>query len=391
MVEENETSGPEIKDMKFDTVDELIRLKEKIDRLIPGGKAFIATGSSPPQVISPTAARHFTSITISRFRRLENLTLKKLNRINVFAGLNNSGKTSILEAVYLLANLNDINAFLEMEKYRAKFTGDLHAKWLENNFLSHIELAGMFNGKPVKVSIESAPTVEPIDKSGYLTTIRLHSQFAKKGREARVHLYSDKESPFYYEEKVALCNSIMTNPYRLNENDLQRAHDKAVKEKNLDIIIDFIKSTVDPTIQKIQMTHTAGISRFLVTSSQFDKSIDITNYGEGVQRIFQIGLFLAYASNGVLLIDEFETAIHKTLLIDFSRFVHQLAEKFNVQVFLTSHSKECIDAFIDNNYRPEDITAYVMKEEMGKVVSKYVEGKRLELLLESIDLDIREA
>jgi AAA15 family ATPase/GTPase len=377
--------------MKPPTVDELVRLRDKIDRLIPTSQAYIAAGSSSPQVISPMVDHHFTSITISRFRRLENLTLKKLNRINIFAGQNNSGKTSILEAVYLLVNLNDIYAFLEMERYRAKFSGDLHAKWLENNFLSYIELSAIFNGEPVKISIELAPTVEPIDKSGYLTTIELFSQFARKEREARVHLYSDKESRFHYEEKVALCNSIMTSPYRLKENDLQKAHLKAVKEKALDIIIDFIRNTVDPTIQKIQMTHTAGINRFLVTSDRFDKSIDITNYGEGVQRIFQIGLFLAYASNGVLLIDEFETAIHKSLLVDFSRFVHQLAGKFNVQVFLTSHSKECIDAFIENNYRPEEITAFQMKEEMGKVVSKYVEGKRLELLLESIDLDIREA
>jgi AAA15 family ATPase/GTPase len=389
MAKEKKTKAPESIYMKPDTVDELIRLRDKINRLFPDGLAFIDTGSSSPQVISPIVEHHFSSITISRFRGLENFILEKLNRINIFAGLNNSGKTSILEAVYLLANLNDIHAFLEMERYRAKFTGGLHAKWLENNFMSQIELAGIFNGEPVKVSIESTPTVESIDKSGYLTTIELYSQFAGKKREARVHLYSDKESRFYYKEKVALCNSIMTSPYRLNENDLQNAHMKAVKEKNLDIIIDFIRSTVDPTIQKIQMTHTAGVNRFLVTSDRFEKSVDLTSYGEGVQRIFQIGLFLAYASNGVLLIDEFETAIHKSLLIDFSRFVHQLAGKFNVQVFLTSHSKECVDAFIKNDYRPEEITGFAMKEEMGKRDSKYVEGKRLKRLIDSIDLDIR--
>lgn len=390
MAKEKKTKTPESIYMKPDTVDELIRLREKLDRLISARQSFIDNDSSSPHVISPIVEHHFSSITISRFRGLENFVLEKLNRINIFAGLNNSGKTSILEAVYLLANLNNIHAFFEIEKYRAKFSGELHAKWLENNFLSHIELAGIFNGDPAKVSIESGPTVEPIDKSGYLTTIRLYSEFAKKGREARVHLYSDKKSGFFFEERVALCNSIMTSPYRLNESDLQNAHMKAVKEKNLDIIIDFIRSTVDPTIQKIQMAHTAGINRFLVTSDRFDKSVDLTSYGEGVQRVFQIGLFLAYASNGVLLIDEFETAIHKNLLIDFSRFVHQLAGKFNVQVFLTSHSKECVDAFIKNDYRPEEITGFAMKEEMGKRDSKYVEGKRLKRLIESIDLDIRE-
>ena len=59
-------------------------------------------------------------------------------------------------------------------------------------------------------------------------------------------------------------------------------------------------------------------------------------------------------------------------------------------MFLTSHSKECIDSFIKNNYKTEDITAYVLKEENGAISCKYVEGKRLEKLLESIDVDIRE-
>jgi AAA15 family ATPase/GTPase len=372
------------------SIDELIRLKDQIDRLIPSNTGFITKGSSFPQVILPIVDSHFSSITISRFRGLENFVLEKLSRINIFAGANNSGKTSVLEAVYLLANLNDIHAFLEVEEQRAKFTGDIYAKWLEKNFVSNIELEGVFNGEQVKVLIESGQTTEDIDKSGYLTTIKLYYRFRKKEKEARIHLFGNKESRFHYEEKAVLCNSIFTSPYRYDENGVQHAHSIAVREKKIDIIIDFIRKRVDPGIQKIELTNTMGINRFSVTSDRFDKTVDLTSYGEGVQRIFQVGLFLAAASNGVLLIDEFETAIHKSLLVDFSRFVHQLAGKFNVQVFLTSHSKECIDAFVENDYRLEEITGFAMKEEMGKIDSKYVEGKRLKRLIDSIGLDIRE-
>jgi AAA15 family ATPase/GTPase len=181
----------------------------------------------------------------------------------------------------------------------------------------------------------------------------------------------------------------MTSPYRENERELKIAHAQAVKEKAIDIIVKFIRKNIDPAIKKIDMTVIDGVSRFFVTSDTFEKSIDITNYGEGVRRVFEIALFFAYARNGVLLIDEFETAIHKSLLVNFTRFVQELAERFNVQVFLTSHSKECIDSFIMNNYRTEDITAYQLKEEKGVISCKYVEGKRLKKLLESIDEDIR--
>lgn len=375
------------------TLDELIsseKINEIVRKSIAASQNVLARLRKIPQIIFTEVEQHFSSIVISRFRGLENLTLKKLNRINIFAGLNNSGKTSVLEAIYLLANLNNIHAFLKMESQRAKLTEGLFAKWLENNFLLNIELTGVFNGEQVNVSIESGQTNDPIDKNGYLATLELHSEFAKEERDSRVHLYSDKESQFYYKENVVLCNSIMTNPYSLNENDLQKAHAKAVNEKKIDIVIDFIRERVDPNIQKIELINMSGMNRFSITSNRFDRSVDLTSYGEGVQRIFQIGLFMAYASNGILLIDEFETAIHKSLLIDFSRFVHQLAEKFNVQVFLTSHSKECIDSFIINDYKIEDITAYVLKEEEGKITCKYVEGKRLQTLLASFNVDIRE-
>jgi len=368
-------------------VDEYIR---EILRSVYAREGFIAPLGTIPQVIFTEVEQHFSSIVISRFRGLENLTLKKLNRINILAGLNNSGKTSVLEAIYLLANLNDIDAFLKIETQRAKLPERLYVKWLEDNFRFNIELTGVFNGEQVNVSIKSGQTTDPPNENGYLATLELHSVVAKEERDCRVHLYRGKESQFYYKKIVVLCNSIMTNPYSLNENDLQKAHAKAFNEKKIDVVIDFIRNRVDPGIQKIELINMSDMNRFSVTSDRFDRSVDLTSYGEGVQRIFQIGLSMAYASNGVLLIDEFETAIHKSLLVDFSRFVHQLAEKFNVQVFLTSHSKECIDSFITNDYMIEDITAYVLKEEEGKIACKYVEGKRLQTLLEAFDVDIRE-
>lgn len=80
--------------------------------------------------------------------------------------------------------------------------------------------------------------------------------------------------------------------------------------------------------------------------------------------------------------------MNEDLLIEEIR--RHLAEQFNVQVFLTTHSKECIDAFIENGYRHEDITAFALREkEDGTIESKYVDGLRLASLLESINIDIR--
>ncbi|MCP4219063.1 MAG: AAA family ATPase [bacterium] len=376
------------------TTEEDIRdiehLRDKLDRLIPAGRAQVMASSVSAHLVPGVVSQHFTEITIPGFRGLIDVKLKKLNRINIFAGLNNSGKTSVLEAVYLLTNLNDIDAFFRMEKYRGKFTDELNPKWLSTNFRRPIVVESVFNGEKARIHLLAEDTKDEIDKSGYLTTFTLTAGYNGDESVSKAHIYGNKDSSIFYENKKVLCNSIMTSPYRENDKELKAAHARAVKEKSIDIIVQFIKEHIDPAIRKIDMTTIDGVGRFFVTSDAFDTSIDITSYGEGVRRIFEIALFFAYARNGVLLIDEFETAIHKSLLVGFSKFVQELAERFNVQVFLTSHSKECIDSFIRNGYKTEDITAYVLKEEKDNITCKYVDGKRLESLLDSIDVDIRE-
>ena len=47
------------------------------------------------------------SITISKFRGIENFEISKFSRINIFLGKNNVGKTSILEAVFLLTGISN--------------------------------------------------------------------------------------------------------------------------------------------------------------------------------------------------------------------------------------------------------------------------------------------
>jgi len=127
----------------------------------------------------------------------------------------------------------------------------------------------------------------------------------------------------------------------------------------------------------------------MVSSTNLHHAIDITKYGEGLQRVFEIALLMSYSRNGIICIDELDSAIHKNLLRDFTEFIQAAAVKFNVQVFLTTHSKECIDAFVENNYPDDELTAFALSEENGRVVCKHLEGNKLKQLVDSINIDIR--
>lgn len=55
---------------------------------------------------------YLTYLKIHQFKSIEDLELKDLSKINIIVGENNSGKTSLLEAISILGNENSIKSIL---------------------------------------------------------------------------------------------------------------------------------------------------------------------------------------------------------------------------------------------------------------------------------------
>ncbi len=369
---------------------EVERLINKLDRLIPSSEAKIIINDTHLSKYFTSVTNHFEEAFIHRYRILKKVKIKKLSRVNIFAGGNNMGKTSILEAFYLLSQLNDLNAFLGLEKYRGKFQNDFLSKWINKNFINEIELEGTFNKVDLSVFIDKETTKEDIERSGYLSTLVSDATIGEDTLlESSIHLYSNKEAELRFSKSMILCPATFTSPFRTNTDLLKKAHALAVTEGYIEVVIGFIKDYLDENITNIEMIDEDGDSRFMVSSASLEKPIDITKYGEGLQRIFEIALLMGYSQNGIICIDELDSAIHKSLLIKFTKFIQETAQRFNVQVFLSTHSKECIDAFVKNEYHNNEITAYALVNDGDTIKCKYIEGTRLEKLVETINLDIR--
>jgi AAA15 family ATPase/GTPase len=68
--------------------------------------------------------------------------------------------------------------------------------------------------------------------------------------------------------------------------------------------------------------------------------------GDGLTRLFHIGLAMTNASGGILLIDEFENGLHWEVQKELWKALFQAANQFGVQVFATTHSTDCIRGFL---------------------------------------------
>ncbi|MCK0125754.1 AAA family ATPase [Gelidibacter sp. F2691] len=365
-------------------------LKDKLDRLIPSSNsnAVVSSGSVTKHYFQKIETQ-FSSITINNYKKLNNTFLKKIGKVNIIAGGNNTGKTSLLEAIYLQSNLNDINALIELERIRGNFGLEISSIWIDEIFQNEIDIEAVFNRSDCALNINFEETKDSIDKSNYIKTIVCEAIVSNDSLESRMHLYAKREPILLYDEVKKVCNAALSSPFRSTPKLLERAHAKSIEDQYLSNIIDFIKKYIDDSIIKIELINIDNVKRFMVASQHSAKSLDLAQYGEGVQRVFEIGLLMGYCRNGVLCIDEMDSAIHKDLLIPFSAFIQSLADDFNVQVFLSTHSKECIDAFVLNDYPDNDLMAYAMTEIDGKIVSKFLEGNELKTLVNSINIDIR--
>ncbi|CCH99672.1 conserved hypothetical protein [Microcystis aeruginosa PCC 9717] len=86
------------------------------------------------------------SLKIEGFRGFQNFEMANLGRINLLVGKNNSGKTSILEAIQFLYAQNNIDIFLETISYRGEFG------WSESNLPSRtkvFEICHLFPGHEI--------------------------------------------------------------------------------------------------------------------------------------------------------------------------------------------------------------------------------------------------
>ena len=101
--------------------------------------------------------------------------------------------------------------------------------------------------------------------------------------------------------------------------------------------------------------------------------------------------------DGVLLIDEVETAIHTRYFEDIFRFIASACRKFGVQVFITSHSIEAIDGFLsivdyEKTTEQEDpISVVTLKKDWSSSLSyaRVLSGRHVHQNREQFGFEVR--
>ena len=132
--------------------------------------------------------------------------------------------------------------------------------------------------------------------------------------------------------------------------------------------------------------HSADNRIPLVKIEGIDEPLPLKSMGDGMTRLFHIVVALVNAQNGLLLIDEFENGLHWKVQPKVWDIIFQLAERLNVQVFATTHSRDCLAGFDTawNNY-PERGAFFRLDTKDGRIkATEYAS----ETLTDAIEMDV---
>jgi len=327
---------------------------------------------------------HLPDLSISNFRGIQKLSINKLGQVNLIAGLNGVGKTTLLEAVRTYANRGAPDIFQQLLVSREELTEALDE---DMDPIMAPDYSALFYGRSaipeqsISIGPKSGKNILQIETISIDELPEIQQERLTKIYSDAVHAlkvnYQDSESilpwlngtsdsnalPFMSRrlrrtKQLGLgihdmpppmkCESL--GPGLISNQELARYWDKAVLHPAEDLALKAIQ------IMKQQIKRIAVIGddnryfsrsgrRIVVQTRDYEKPVSLKSLGEGITRVFATSLALAISHSGFLVIDEVENGIHFSVLKKFWSMVLNASQEYNVQVFATTHSFDCIKAF----------------------------------------------
>jgi predicted ATPase len=156
-----------------------------------------------------------------------------------------------------------------------------------------------------------------------------------------------------------------------------------------DDVVNLLK-VFDCDVQGVEVYDPEGTRSYIRVWHKRTGYMPIAAFGDGFRRVLTYALAVIGCRNGgVLLIDEIETAIHYSALRKVYRWLVEACAEHRVQLFVTTHSLEAIDALLEATPETMDTSFYRLHEERGAVSVVRFDEPELRALREQFGDEVR--
>ena len=388
-------------------------------------------------------SHQISELKIHEFRQLKNVELHGLRRVNLLVGVNNSGKTSVLEAIaahcrpleplewIAIARRREVKSSREPVLDVVRWLFPQHSAEPEDPYYRGevcVEGQGNFPNLETRASyqgIVGAPDEDEYgsfseyddedddDEESSESSISETSVSEERGADISLSARVPADQWLVFDANPnGLCNeafrlweterfvshsapsnlrlpiaTISPFAHRVRQLQVSQLSEATLKGQKFSVIE--VVRLVDPDIEDLEILSRTGIRPTLYVRHKKTGFTPLSALGDGVRRVLAIALTLSSVQHGVLLIDEIETAIHKDALTTIFQWLVRACDYFDVQLFTTTHSLEAIDALLTAQVAdPAEVVAFHLPERGAGIIKRF-EGDILDNLRFERGLDIR--
>ncbi|KLO21513.1 hypothetical protein X275_09075 [Marinitoga sp. 1197] len=365
----------------------------------------------------------FKKIEIRNYRGIEKLIIDDLADINIIFGSNNSGKTSMLEAIFAHSAGLNLGAFFNVifpKRQSGNFSGTYdfgenilslfynYFEMFKKNNTLRFEIFSTYNNK-----MENKTFFE--FKYSTLLSPFFGEQFEEKNLKVDENVLNKS---FFGKMTIDLVNengnikksfNIVLPPQYENAEILKSAvyhdilnHREPLSEvkiygvlKRFNKLFEFVDKMKEifPSIKNIDnIPLPDGTSKIYVDIG--NEKIPLSLFGDGFRRLYYLLGNMVMYQNSIHLIEEIDSMFHPESIPILAKTLNDYCMEYKNQLFITSHNQEFIEVFLSSLKDKEEILknnirVFTLKEYEGKLKILKLNGVEALRNIKEFHLELR--
>ncbi len=301
---------------------------------------------------------HLTNIEIKDFKCFKDFKADGFKRVNLIGGKNNVGKTAFMEACFLTTSKWYVDLYeklLEIETHRniinnlKKDSKDLKDLIKNNNsieiFSDNTEVIDNNKNRKKYILIQEDNEKGNITINASDTIIGKNIKYNKFDYSSILNKLNMEIEDTRYKFSIKFITQYSNDNEILND-----MISEAKTEDKYNLLNQYLQKLFG--IENIDVLYGKAVLKV------DGKYLDFFQFGQGIKTFISVINSLLLLNNDIIFIDEIENGIHYTQLDEFWELILTISEEQNVQVFATTHSKECIESFarVSEELKDDDIS-----------------------------------
>lgn len=333
-------------------------------------------------------------IKISNFKQFNTLELDKLKAINLISGKNNTGKTSILEAIFMFYDRQSAEITIKQLAWRGIHNISLSPQMMWHHLFHKYE-----PNKKIEIEINDSGHIEKAVIASTFTNSFEFNEKIKNEPNSPSSLQSNNAplaslvTEYFSDKKPIGTTTLVTNSQNLQLKvknltpprrqvviihsttknnsafDCERYSTLDIESRNSEVLE--LVQIIEPRIRSLSVAM-HGETSYLYAQTDLDRKIPLYLMGEGTAKFVSIILTILTSQNAVICIDEIENGIHYSMFKKMWEIINTCCKKYNCQIFATTHSYDCLrglsDYAVESN--SSNISYIRLDKDSGKVVPK---------------------